>query len=799
MRFSFLLYFFIITCHCQVIAQSVVSGKVLNNLGKPLPLATVKLINQMESQLVNSKVVDNNGQYTFENLPNGSYLLIATLVGYGPDSLSILCPLEPTRVYNLKLFPKTIFLDSITIERARPLKIQQQLDRKSIDVSESSLTAGTSILELLQQIPGIVNTTNGISIAGKGKPEIMIDGKNFYSSDVMQAISDLSASNVLKVEIIENPGAKYDASGGGIINIITKKKQDNVGTKGDLSLTSGVGLYNKKQTEYDRIFYRLNPSIALYHKTMRTMTYGNYSFYQRSQFEKTDFDRIVKNNRFIQNNFNPGLVKSHSVKLGLDFDLDSKNTIGGVFNVFFRTADRSLTNTTNQYSIYSGGLLGGFSTSNNTSYDRRDFSGNFYWEHTFKNNLDNVILNIDYGKFNSDNYSSIINIDRSNAKNIKEQSIENPVKLWAMKIDYTKFFNKNSRLESGAKVSIVKINNMLDFKQEGILDGPNSGNYIFNETVNSFYLMVTHELSSWQMQAGLRGEHSITKGVSHDLEILDLNYFQLFPSFSISRPIAKDFKLNLQYSRRINRPNYNQQSPFVQYLDSLTFMRGNPFIRPEILNEIKLSLNYRTQPFISIGLIDKQNAIIQNAPHQEGNFTYTSPENLSKFKNVLIEVYVPLSLNKRITGYLANQFIYNYFKSNYLLGLYENSKWNYQSYLSLDYKITKKTGINLSGFYLTNSLNEFLLLKHTGMLNLGIQQKVLKGRGKISLATNDIFNTYRINGTLQYQDINFHINRIQDTRNVRFTFTYNFGSNKTHKDRERVESIDNERKRLPYE
>lgn len=130
--------------------------------------------------------------------------------------------------------------------------------------------------------------------------------------------------------------------------------------------------------------------------------------------------------------------------------------------------------------------------------------------------------------------------------------------------------------------------------------------------------------------------------------MLNRNYLQLFPSIFLTRKITKDISTNIQYVRRVNRPSYQQQKSFIEYLDSLTYTKGNPLIRPEISDQFKIGLTYQNQPFFSISHNKTTDVIFENAPKQDGNLTFTTPENLAQFNNVVFELNFPLNIGKKL-------------------------------------------------------------------------------------------------------------------------------------------------------
>ncbi|TAF50437.1 MAG: TonB-dependent receptor, partial [Sphingobacteriia bacterium] len=302
--------------------------------------------------------------------------------------------------------------------------------------------------------------------------------------------------------------------------------------------------------------------------------------------------------------------------------------------------------------------------------------------------------------------------------------------------------------------------------------------------------------TQWELVTGLRTEQTVAKGKSQGQSVLNRNYWQLFPSVYLTRKINKDLSTVLQYTRRVNRPSFQQQNPFIEFLDSLTYTRGNPLLRPETSNQYKIGLNYQNQPFFSVSYNQTLDVIFENAPQQEGNLTFTTPQNLARYDNLVFELNFPLNIGKKISGFGGNQFIYNHYKADYLGTLYERQKWNWQAYWQVAYKPRADWSIELSGFYTTNFLSEFVTIRELGNLNIAIQKTFWQKRGRITLNLNDVFFTQRSDGELKYQAIDLSFRQRNETRNARLSFFYSFGNQQLRAARNRSVGSDAETGRV---
>ncbi|MBC7867419.1 MAG: outer membrane beta-barrel protein, partial [Gloeobacteraceae cyanobacterium ES-bin-316] len=251
-----------------------------------------------------------------------------------------------------------------------------------------------------------------------------------------------------------------------------------------------------------------------------------------------------------------------------------------------------------------------------------------------------------------------------------------------------------------------------------------------------------------------------------------------------------------QYSRRVDRPSYQQQNPFVLFLDSLTFTKGNPSLKPQLTDAYKLSMTYDKLPLFSVSYNKTTDVIFNDAPKQEDNKTFTTPENLAQFQNLVFELNFPIEIGKKISGYAGNQAIFNHYEASYLGSTYNGKRWNWLAYWQVAYKPIKTYTLEVSGYYISKFLSEFFTLKDQGALNLAVQKTIADNRGKLSLNFNDVFFSEKTRGSVLYQDINVKFRQWEETRNVRLSFTWSFGNQKLNASRSRKTASEEESKRV---
>jgi hypothetical protein len=792
MRFPLLLALLLTSTFA--LAQFKITGIISEN-NKKTAGASVLLLSGKDSALVKSALSNTEGFFAFEGVATGNYMLSITKVGAQAVSLQIEVLDKDVKLKEVQLQAEAKSLAGVTVTATRPF-LEQRADKLIVNVENSPTAAGSTALEVLQKVPGVIITNDRVSLVGKSSLNIMIDGRPSPYTDITQVLRDMPSSNIEKIEVIHNPGAKYEAAGGAVINIILKRNA-NLGTNGNVSLTTGLGLFNQEKDEYvDQTFYRVSPAISLNHRKGDWNLYGGYSFLRRTYFEVNEFDRSVGNNQFSQRNYAPGEVSSHNFRLGADYYMDKKNTVGLLLRGFHREGSSSTINATTQRAKQTGQQVSNFQSINEELFKRRNLSANINWKHSF-DTLGKVLnVDVDHAIYSLNNRSLITNRRENRILSTNNQEVENPVDFSVFKADYTHPLNQDAKIETGVKSTFATIDNDLIFRRNGMIDNTISSQFIYKENINAAYVSYQHKWEKWEFTGGLRAEQTIAKGETGKVRTLDRNYLQWFPSAFLTRKITSDLSTVLQYSRRVNRPSFQQQNPFIFFLDSLTYTRGNPLLRPEITDGGKMSVTYKGQPFFGVSFNRTSDVIFQNAPKQVGDTAYATPENLARFDNVAIELNFPIQLGKKISGFGGNQLIRNHYKAEYLGGMYDEHRWHWMVYGQVTYKPSATLSIEASGFYMTKFLNEFITIQPMGNINFAVAKSFWNKKGRLSLNFSDVLYSNQTNAQILYQDIDVSFRERSDSRNVRLVFNYSFGNQQLKAARNRTTAADAETNRV---
>ncbi len=773
-------------------AQKTIVGKILDEKQKPLKGITVLLLWQKDSSLQKSSIT--NGEGIFSVMINDDKQYLLQLSGVGLQTKYIVLK-DQKELGDIILKQQVNEIAGVTVVASKPF-LEQRADKLVVNVENSATAAGATALEILQKVPGVIVSNEKISLAGRNNVGILIDGKSTQYTDINQVLASMGASNIEKIEVMVNPGARYDAQGGSLINIILKKNA-NLGTNGTIGLAVSQGIYEKGQYGVDRNYYRVIPSMSINHRKGKWNVYGSGNFFHRNFFDYSEFDRAISPFKFSQTNYSPANRNTINYRAGVDFYANKKNTFGFLIRGFDFQGITETVNNTKQNNANSGALISTFRTDIYNDSRRNNRAANINWKHIFDTSEHFLNIDADYAQFDITNRGDITNTLANGNSYINNQDINNPVKFLVLKADYGKPIGKTRLLEAGSKFSFATIDNYLVFIGNGVYDSKRSTNFRYRENINAAYINLKQQLGEkWELITGLRTEQTVAKGTNSGAEVLNRDYWQLFPSVFLTRKLNKHFATGIQYVRRVNRPGYQQQNPFIEFLDSLTYTQGNPLLRPETSDQYKFSLNYDNQPFFAISYNKTNDVIFDNAPRQQGNLTFTTPENLAKFENLVFELNFPINIGKKISGFGGNQFIWNHYATEYLGTNYDRQKWNWQAYWQVAYKPRTDWNIEVSGFYTTNFLNEFITIRELGNLNMAVQKSFMEKKLRVTLNINDMFFTQRSDGSLQYQNIDVAFRQRNESRNIRLAISYSFGNQQLKAARNRSTGSDAESSRV---
>ena len=797
MRKTFILCSFLFVS-LTVVAQNKtgkISGIIQDATGKPLPSISVSLLKASDSSLVKVAVTGKEGQYEFENIADGRYIVSSASVGYDKSHSTAFTLSESKNGVQLDVLQMNVSakgLSEVVVSAKRPF-IETKIDKTVINVDASPTNAGATALEVLEKSPGIMVSNDGIiSLRGKSGVIVMMDGKPTFLSptDLANLLKNMPASAIDQIEIMTNPSAKYDASGNsGVINIKTKKGRA-AGFNGSIMIGATASFFETKNgTLY--VIPKSQNSITFNYRKNKINFFGNYNpnvFRGRNMMDitrtKLDQNKNITGYNDVETNFKFG-NNNHTLKLGLDVFADKKNTFGFVISGFVFSGHPTPTTVTTS-SDENHQPLSIMTSQTNNKIKFKNLTTNFNYRHQFDSAGRELTADFDFIAY--DNVSRMtLTTDFSNGAGqpvgnqlVLNGHLPSQINIYSLKSDYVHPFKKGGRLEAGVKSSFVKNDNVVNYTRwaddKWIEDG-RSNHFIYDENINAVYLNANTKIKKWSFQGGLRLENTVAKGyqVTND-STFKRNFTNLFPSAFISYELNKDNQLTLSYSRRINRPNYQDLNPFIYFLDSLSYRKGNPFLLPQFTHNIELSHSFKGKLITTLNY-NSTNDVISQILKADGDLVYLTSDNVARFRNIGISITAPVPITKWWT---SNTFV-NIFNNQYN-GVFENQPidLSYTSFMvNMTNTFTLKQGFTLemTGFYRARGVNQLNIDEPMYMVSFGGQKTVLKGKGTVRLNLRDPFWLQRYKGRTQYNLIDTKVNNRWDNRQLTASFTYRFGKN----------------------
>jgi outer membrane receptor protein involved in Fe transport len=780
-----------------------ITGKVLDSNEEPVVFANVILYQAMDSSFVKAEFTYDDGSYSIPVSKEGEYYLVINYLGL-PDYQSDVFNFSDQANLDLGIFTMAEAenkLDEVTVVAKRPI-LEMKPDKMVFNVDGSINASGSDALELLKKAPGvIVDNNDNITLLGKSGVRVYIDDKPspLSSEDLAAYLTTLQSDQIDNIEIITNPSAKYEAEGNaGIINI-RLKKNENVGTSGSIS-------QNFQQGEKSRY----NGSFTGNWRAENTNLYGNLGYYKGGNNNDFNLYREQFGFRFDQRNESGGNWEGMHYRVGLDYFINKKSTFGILADGNINNGEwnsNSITDIGMANSTVIDSLLVAEGASN---WDR--MNNNINLNYRFNNGAGNTLnIDLDAGLYRNQKEELQPNFyktaDGSVILNERTNFIDSPtdIDIYTFKLDY-EMPALGGNMGLGAKTSFVKTDNSYDFfdviDDGNVIDEEQSNKYVYEELVNAVYGTYAKQFSKFNLQLGLRFEHTHSDGMltafipTNDENVIR-NYFDVFPSGGITYTPNQKNAFTLNYSRRLNRPNYQDLNPFRSKLDELTFELGNPFLRPEYTNNFQLSHNFKYRFTTTLGFSHTKDLITRFTDIESQTASYITWLNLADQYNYSINFAAPVSLTDwwssytSITGYLMKN------SADYGDGkIVDLEQTSFNIYSQQTFALPSDLSLEVSGWYNSPSLwGGTFNMESMWNLDIGIQKKILNGQGNIKLSVSDVFKSSDWAGVSEFGELYMRVSGTNDSRRVRLSATYNFG-NKKIRTRNRKTGLEDEARRI---
>lgn len=789
---KFWIAIFISVSSYSVSEAQTIQGKILDKENKPQEFVNILLLNSADSSLIKGTITDSNGDFLFEDIANGKYVVAASMVGY-KKTYSEAFELNETKtthsVGEILFLEDAETLDAAMVYGQKPF-IEHQLDKTVVNVENSIISAGSTALEVLQRSPGIMIDKDG-NITMKGKPgvTIMIDGKPTYLSmqDINNMLKSMPADQLEKIELITNPSAKYDAAGtGGIINIVMKKN-------------TMLGLNGRVNAGYTQGFYpKFNGGANLNYRMEKWNFFGSYNANKRTGFWDMDLVRRFKNgdvleNVYSQESHNPSSSFGQNTKLAIDFYPNKKHSIGIFINGMFNDDNSAGGNKTSIFTDEArSNLVGYTNTSNEVNNAWKNISGNLNYKWNIDSTGKELTVNGDYATFtnNTDQYYETKYHDSSGTvygtTDILKSLLPSKVTVYSGKIDYVHPLNSKMKFEMGAKSSYVSTDNNAQFFNEvngtDFVDSSKTNHFLYEENINAGYLNFSSSLGKkWTGQFGIRAEQTVSKGTQLTIDsVFNRNYLNFFPSAFFNYKASEKHEFTISYSRRIDRPDYQSLNPFLYFLDPYTYMKGNVNLQPQYTDAYELSHTF--MGFMNTSISYSHTSGVMTHVSEQNDSThvnFATMDNLRSLDNYGFSTTLPIPITK---WWMSMNFInvfYNRYKGEVSGVSFDVGRpaWMLNSTNSLTFKNGWSGEIGF--FYMAKQVHGIFFMNPMSNLSFGIQKKLFKDKGMLKLSASDVLYMSRWSGTVKFNNMDTEMYTRNDSRTFSINFSYKFGNSKS--------------------
>lgn len=786
------------------IDNAVVSGVVRHEQSKELlPYVNIVVLDSDDSFLTGT-ITNEKGIFTIEDLSTGDYSLKVSFMGFTERTI----PFHVGRLNNfldlgtISLVESATQLDEVTVTATR-MEVASAMDKKTFAVEDNISQQGGSALQVMQNLPGVTIDRDGkIFLRGSDKVTILIDGKQTALTGMgsQSGLDNIPASAIATVEIINNPSAKYDASGmAGIINIVFKKDQE-FGWNGKAGITLGVGALSEKEPNLTGIRKqysytpKVNPSFSANYKQDKTNFFVQADLLYHKQMMKNEFTQRtydngdVVNQQFLENRKQP----IYNIKAGVDYNPNKRNTF--TFSTLFN------------YREYTD--LG------DIPYDNIDGSRMRLWQY-YENEVNQTLFATVTHKhsFNQPGHSLTSSFNYSFRRKDEvfnfTNELYNPSKIgtdttglvadehiFDLTVDYSKPL-KTGRLEVGTKQRARNFPNDIYFKPgtNSILNPGLAGSAEYREWLSAVYGTYIYEHKKFELEAGLRIEYANVDYLvdpNHSVyESTGFDYIDPFPSVRATWLISDNSRISAFYNRRVDRPSEKELRTFPTYASPEILSMGNPNLQPQFTQSVELGfrqswnggyLYSAAYHRMSTNILTK---IITEVPTDQSssNLLTEVNQNADKGQNTGIELVLNQQLGSKVR-LNANGNIYrneigafsivNAYPSNIAFIGEKQSIVSGNTKVNIIAKIFKGTEFQITGTYLARDIIPQGKILARYSIDAGLTKSIQNGKGELFINASDILNTLVMRYEIEGSTFNLISDDYYETQVIRVGYQYRF-------------------------
>jgi outer membrane receptor protein involved in Fe transport len=782
--FFFLLLFLCPVLHAQKKPDLKITGRVTEALGHTaLGYATVQLYKLHDSSSVATVTTAESGTFTLE-APAGTYYALIEFIGYNPfktAAITLTPANAPLNLGVIQLISSSKTLEEVYIQ-AEKSSMELALDKKIFNVGKDLANAGGTAADILSNIPSVaVDVEGNVSLRGSNSVRILIDGKpsGLVSIKGGSGLQQLQGSMVEKVEIITNPSARYEAEGmGGIINIVLKKERKE-GFNGSFDVVAG----------YPENF-GLAANVNYRHRSFNFFV--NYSASYRNAPGKSDlYQELYRNDStFISTKNMEHRLKGmyNNARAGLDYFFDEKNILTAAYTYRISKGKRFSDIYYHDYTSTIKNLTGITHRTQDETETEPNSEYALSYKRTFARQGQELTADVRYldNWENSDQYFGQQNFKpdgtTTDGRFILQRSLNDETeKQYLTQIDYIHPFGEKGKLEAGLRSSFRNMTNNYTVTEEDAngdwfeLPGL-TNNFLYKENINALYAILGNKVNKFSYQLGLRGELThVTTTLKQTHEVNPRKYLNFFPSAHLTYDLPHGHAIQVSYSRRVRRPQYNDLSPFMTYSDNRNYWSGNPDLDPEFTHSFEIGhIKYLDRASISSSVYyrnTKGRILYVKRVDEKGN-SVTLPQNLATENSFGAEFTGSYSA----FSWWKTDASVNFFRAitdgSNLDDEFKSDTYSWLVRLLSRATVWKNADIQIRGNYEAPQQTPQGKRKSIATMDLAVSKDILKDKATLTLNVLDVFNSRRYRSITE--GANFYTENMSQGRLRQVNLTFNY-------------------------
>ena len=764
-----------------------VYGTVVDSVsGIPIPYASVSIVNTRSNTILTGGITDDDGAFHVKEIALGRHKIVVQYIGYEKKELGPynFLPFGKNQTeYNLdkiSMNQTTLQMEGVEVEGERPLFVQTA-EKRVFNVEQNSLSTGGSAIDALRQVPGVeVDPDDNISLRGNTKVNLMIDGKpsSIAGGDIKSLLQSVPASNIADIEVMTNPGAKYDPEGmAGIINIVLKENRfaglnGNVNSGGDTQGgTNFSGQVNFRNTKFNS-FINLGLNDRVWN--------SDGTSYRKMEFQ--EFENIL-NQSYDSKSNGPNLF----VKTGGEYFIDPTQSLGLSFTV----SDGKKYRDNDNYTYDKGPGESRYIRVSDSDGDRGGYDFNLNYDKKFKDPKHKLTSYL--------RLSDGVNQGADEYKNTEWETFEDFFEGaeearngqdgtntgFDFQVDYVRPFESGSKLELGFSSKNNDRNDkqtaeVFDYSlNQFVNDNEFSNDFNFNETVNAAYLQYGGSYWFIGYNAGLRYEMvNMASDLKSNPEVFKKDYNSFYPSLSFTLGAPQFIQLQASYSKRVRRPKGRQLNPFISRQDERNYRSGNPFLNPEYTDSYEINFSRFSRGLsLSFGTYYR-NTTDEITRHKEVNQDGTSLatyENIGSKQTKGFEYNIIGSLGKKMRLIFGGNTYWDDVNTDLYGDVYDKTSRTNNFRVTSTYNVLPQTELSFFMFHQPKKSIPIGTFNAMTWSSVSVKQKLLDERLNLTLNVSDPFAMSGFGFSLQNDSWVQESIRNFSSRTVRLTLEYRFG------------------------